>query len=641
MAIINPQTGKPFDENVNPFTGQAVAPLSAQITQEDFASSFANQKQAPVTPEVAPTAPVQEDKTVSDLMRDSGFVPKNQALDDAYSAYGDIIKEDTAPVNEEEIRQKTMDRFQAEIDALNKVFAEKKQEEAIQGRGRLGSTRAIQARRGLLGSDFGASQTEETRRYNQRLQDAIDAEKAVKIQAILGKARQEAVDEISKKTEARRQGAKAYIEYLAGADKRKTERLQSTIADVVSNGVEADDQFFASLAEELGVTKEQAKAEYNRQNVKAQPELQKPITVSPGQSIFDPNTGKFIGRAPERPADSTKPITEKVGDSLLRYNPATDSYDVIFKDKQSEAPEEANRKSTQLNFVADTIENAFKFADAAGPSKWSEAIKQGVFGATDFTTLQSYADTIKTNLLSLASDPDIKKFFGPQMSDADVRLMTAGGTTLNPQLQRPEQFKEELTRVKDLINRMKSSLPQAGEQTTNTGYTPTEDEVQEYMKADPTATRDQAINILKQNPPKDFSQPLSMGKKGSYSVQSIADAIGQHESGGNYNARGKDGEIGKYQIMPNNYALWAQEAGISPTDYSPQAQEKIAQYKIGQYASQYNNDPVAVAIAWNAGQGRANEYIRTGQIPQLSGTSAGGASYNVGRYVQSVVNNLG
>lgn len=50
-----------------------------------------------------------------------------------------------------------------------------------------------------------------------------------------------------------------------------------------------------------------------------------PIEVSPGASIYDPATGKFIGTAPQKPADE-KPVTQEVGGVLFQYDPtATDA----------------------------------------------------------------------------------------------------------------------------------------------------------------------------------------------------------------------------------------------------------------------------------------------------------------------------
>ena len=58
----------------------------------------------------------------------------------------------------------------------------------------------------------------------------------------------------------------------------------------------------------------------------------------------------------------------------------------------------------------------------------------------------------------MQTDPNIKKFFGPQMSNADVQLMTAAGTTVNPEMQSPALLKQEVERIKDLTIRARQSL---------------------------------------------------------------------------------------------------------------------------------------------------------------------------------------
>jgi len=68
---------------------------------------------------------------------------------------------------------------------------------------------------------------------------------------------------------------------------------------------------------------------YMQDQAAAQAEKAKPITLSPGQTIYDPNTNEAIYTAPERPSDN-KPITEKVGDSLIQWNPNTGGWDTVF-----------------------------------------------------------------------------------------------------------------------------------------------------------------------------------------------------------------------------------------------------------------------------------------------------------------------
>jgi len=124
-------------------------------------------------------------------------------------------------------------------------------------------------------------------------------------------------------------------------------------------------------------------------------------------------------------------------------------------------------------------------------------------------------------------------------------------------------------------------------------------------------------------------------------VAAMTSAIKSHESGGNYNAQGSLGEVGAYQILPSNYSGWAAAAGQSPTDTSPAAQDATASKQIGSYFDKYNNDPTAVALAWNGGPGAADQYAKTGQVPNISGTKTGDngqpVNYSTSNYVDAVV----
>ncbi len=379
------------------------------------------------------------------------------------------------------------------------MYAEKKAAENIRGRGRIGSSTAIQSRRGLVGSDFGASQTEAVHGMNKAAMDAIQAEQRAELQAIMSQVRNSVAAELAAKTAAQKQGAEEYVTFLTGQRERKALRVSDAIENAFYSGVEIGDDTFSQMAEELGVDVDILKGQYNKfkeANTETA-EAAKSISVSPGDSVYNPATGEFV-TAPAKPSDPTKPETRKAEDGAIWQWDATKKewkmvipgggdteLDELLSVSEAKAlgvpygttkgeasgltvgeeSEDMTRQFAQLGFIEDTIANAEKFADASGAAKWSEAIKQGVFGATDFTNLQSYADTIKTNILTLAGDPNIRKFFGPQMSEADVRMMMAGGTTLDPERQSPEEFKEELVRVKDLIARMKQSVP-GGVETT-------------------------------------------------------------------------------------------------------------------------------------------------------------------------------
>lgn len=88
--------------------------------------------------------------------------------------------------------------------------------------------------------------------------------------------------------------------------------------------------------------------------------------------------------------------------------------------------------------------------------------------------------------------------------------------------------------------------------------------------------------------------------------EAFINAIGGQESGGNYNAvNGRTGASGKYQIMPENWSAWAQEAGLSAdAPMTPENQEIVARHKLGEYYDKYGAR--GAAMAWYAGEGSLN-----------------------------------
>ena len=80
----------------------------------------------------------------------------------------------------------------------------------------------------------------------------------------------------------------------------------------------------------------------------------------------------------------------------------------------------------------------------------------------------------------------------------------------------------------------------------------------------------------------------------------------ESEGGGGYEAENGDTKaFGKYQILPSNWPKWAEEAGLSAdAPQTPENQEIVARFKLGQYYDQYG--PRGAAIAWYGGDGALN-----------------------------------
>lgn len=133
--------------------------------------------------------------------------------------------------------------------------------------------------------------------------------------------------------------------------------------------------------------------------------------------------------------------------------------------------ESVNTARDNLTFLRDTTARILgegEYSDdplytGAGQAVLAQRLGRFFRGQTKTTRLEAQVDTLRANMLTLATDPSIKEFFGPQMSDADVRLMTAAGTTLRPDSQTPAELKDEAQRIDDLLNRMLTSLPSSNQ----------------------------------------------------------------------------------------------------------------------------------------------------------------------------------
>lgn len=132
------------------------------------------------------------------------------------------------------------------------------------------------------------------------------------------------------------------------------------------------------------------------------------------------------------------------------------------------------------------------------------------------------------------------------------------------------------------------------------------------------------------------TSPSPVGTGGG--IDSFMNAIGFQESSGNYNAVNEQtGALGKYQILPSNWNAWAAEAGIPGADWrDPQNQETVARNKMLQYYNQFGSWE-AVAVAWFAGPGAAQEYLQNPEA--VLNRSDGGL--NVRQYIEKIREGMG
>jgi len=157
-----------------------------------------------------------------------------------------------------------------------------------------------------------------------------------------------------------------------------------------------------------------------------------------------------------------------------------------------------------------------------------------------------------------------------------------------------------------------------------------------YYKAHPEAFN-QATNLTLEQKLKLREQGLVLDDEGNLiqdvsnsSVDQIAEAIKQIESGGDYNAKGGSGENGAYQFMPGTWQSWSSayadevlNKSVAELEMTPENQDAVAKWKIHKWIDQ-GYTPQQIASMWNSG---SPEWA--GKV----GTNKHGVKYDVPAYV--------
>lgn len=197
-------------------------------------------------------------------------------------------------------------------------------------------------------------------------------------------------------------------------------------------------------------------------------------SIDPKSPTFEQDIAKFASQLskPVAAGSPKAPTLQNFGTSdapnWKEYNYSTGQWESIAGvggGTSTTSPEVAQKSLDQLSFLRNTAQEAIDLAGEqgiintpVGPSFITRVMGDTFVGNTSFRNLQSKTDTLKTNVLSLMTDPNVKKFFGPQMSNADVRLMSSTGSTLNNETQSPKEYIAEVKRLDDLFNRMQTAV---------------------------------------------------------------------------------------------------------------------------------------------------------------------------------------
>lgn len=405
----------------------------------------------------------------------------------------------TEKVDEESIRAATRQRLQGLIDSIN--LATQNQISKFRGttaKNREGSAYALAAAGGRVGSATGEAEIRNVEDMNNSEEHTYQLEANNKINALLNDAAKDATAEIAAKRLAIQQGADKYLEYLSSVSERKQSQVTAFIKRMLSLGVDPStlsDQEFEKLQTQYGLSKDQLVSFYNQEKTtqeqdkqKADAEALKANTFELGEGqaryVYDPVTGeaKLVASKAKTYAPTSGPGSS--GGYVVGSNPAVDSWvGQINAGKATISNVPANLKnavvqalngatptdqssSYQVGVLKSALENVKKTKGAAGASGVGKFLGDAFIGNTQFRQLEAYIDTVKSNLLALATDPNIKKFFGPQMSNRDVELMTSIASSIDAQRLKPEQIQEEINKIEEFITKYEAAAANSGASVT-------------------------------------------------------------------------------------------------------------------------------------------------------------------------------
>lgn len=335
--------------------------------------------------------------TMGDLF---GGVPSAPTTDPTASSIYDGYKSDaTSVVDPVTIRKEVANRFQDRIDAINNVFAQKlKEVDARVGQEnavRTGQTTAILANRGLGGSIRGAAISDNTATQNREILSSeeakVNAEKTANLMQLYGQIDNAVNSEVAAKTEAKRQGAAAYLEFIKGQGEKKTTYANQIGAYLYQNNIDpttlSADEISKLVAKggSLGITQGDIMSAYGSAKASAQAEKQKQqdaIDKALAQKgyIKDPTTGDYRLAVPE----ADKPMIIPEGSAVLGPDGK-----VIFKNPKTFAPKATGNAALRLSAgqkddlsTMDTVkELSSQLLTLAGPNKKLPGVGANGFGS--------------------------------------------------------------------------------------------------------------------------------------------------------------------------------------------------------------------------------------------------------------------
>jgi hypothetical protein len=227
--------------------------------------------------------------------------------------------------DQQTIRENIRRQMQASIDAINAQYGSLISRQETQNQDMLGQTRAINARSGLMGSDFGQANETKTKEYNQQQIKMIEDERNLMLQSVFEKVDQRAKEEIQARKQEALGNQQAYLDYLSKSQAEAKKELSL----LAGKGVKLETlnpAQRAKLFQQAGYDEGMGELIYNAQKPKKEQISYKYEKLADGQGLFygtDPETGELKQQrvSIDIPPDFKLQITDD-GTPLI-FNPKT------------------------------------------------------------------------------------------------------------------------------------------------------------------------------------------------------------------------------------------------------------------------------------------------------------------------------
>lgn len=439
---------------------------------------------------------------------------EERALRDARRREKDYYdKQANERIDRDQIMRDTLRQFQGEIDATNRVYADKLSQARLEGADRLGSTRAENFNAGAINSSFGNAANERTLEFNRTQESAIQNEKLALLGEIESSARTLGQTYYEQKKLAKEQGLESYMNSLLGAKEAKLAISTDIANNILNSGLDFDEiapKKMKQIAKDAGVSFESIKDAYaeakklaeaealqaEQDALKAEREGQ--FNLSEGQARYDSEGNLIASRSKTYKPESGSGYTGTVSSGALalaqQIQNGTATLAQVPSKMRAEVAQALNQlpnpRVQELDDVISTIDELStnpKLDNILGPA---DQFVGGVFGQAA-TAKNLYKQLVGT----LALEGRSKLKGSGAISDFEFKVLKEAQSALGRNLTKAE-FMKQLNKVKTVLNNRKNLL-----QSQNTSY---QEEVEpqvtieDYRLEFPNATDEELQALLEE-----------------------------------------------------------------------------------------------------------------------------------------------